>query len=204
MDMSNQTLHVAFTSGAAMAKMDKKSLIEIILGTEQLMAPYLQAKSKAELSNLLKDQQLVGKLIANSDEEKLSYYNQLLKVLRKYDQVLHTSKIPHQSKIETTRISAAGSELIYFAATAKFIASKLELLTKKMQQYQLDTQNNYYPTFIEAQNKMNANIVAPLKQQYEKKNHQINQTILKNDISYWTYQMYPDAYFSEAVYSLIK
>lgn len=204
LDTMNQMMHVAFTSGAAMAKNDKKALLKLVRKANELMTEVKAANTKEDLEKVLQDQQLIGKLITNSDAEKKSVYNHFAEILRKYDQVLHTVNIPHQNELERTRISASGSELMYFAGVAHKLSKELAILLEKMERFQLTSRNHYYPSFKEAHDKIQKNIYQPLIEQYERKNHRINQTILNSKISYWTYQIYPDSFLAEEIYSLIK
>ncbi len=203
LDSINQTMHVALTSGVTMAKQDKKDLIDLVVQTKKLVGGLDQVKSKEDLLAILDNNQLIGKLITNSDKEKPSVYNQYLALLNKYDQVLHTVKIPHQSELQRTRITAAGSELMYFAGVAFKLNRNLSELISKMEKFGLTSKNEYYPSFVEAKQKINDNILIPLIEEYRNRNHRINKTVISNKISYWTYQVYPDAYLAEEIFKLI-
>lgn len=204
LDAVNQMMHIALTSGSTMAKQDKKDLIELVKLMKEIMNPIDTANTKEELQAVLADQQLVGKLITNTDREKLSVYQKYLSIMRKYDQVLHTATIPHQNELKRTRITSSGSELMYFAGVAFKLKEKLDGLITKMNRLGVNGTNSYYPTFVEARGKIENNIYRPLLSQYQRKNHQINKTIVSNKVSYWTYQTYPDAYLAEEIYKIIK
>lgn len=204
LDGKNQTLHVALTGGGSVSKLDKVKLAKIAMDMDILLKPYLDAGSKSELVNLLKDGQLVGKLLTNSDRSKLGLYNKFKSILTKYDQVLHSTNIPHTSKNERTRISASGVELIYFAGMASVFEDKLKALTQKLEQHGLTSRNHYYPTYKDSLRMISDNIKRPLITQYEKKSYDINKTILNNKISYWTFSIYPNAYFADSIYEIIK
>lgn len=204
LDAINQMLHVAFTASTAMAKNDKKTLMNLIQQTEELMRDVKKASSKQQLIDLLKDHQLVGRLLSNSDQEKMSLYNRFLTILRKYPQVLNTVNIPHANELEKTRLSSTGSELMYFAAVSYKIKNDLALLLKKMRQYELTSKNLYFGTFEESYQMLERNVYQPLIAQYLKQHHRINKTILTQPISYWTYQNYPDSFVAEEIFNVIK
>jgi hypothetical protein len=203
-DPVNQKVHMAFTGNASMAKVDKLELMNIVKEAHFLVKPFLEAKSASSLKKLLKNHQLIGKLITNSDKSKMSLYNRYLAVLRKYDQVLHSVKIPNQSIALKSRVSAAGAELMYFAGASSQMHKQIKLLTTKMKKYGITNRNSYYSSFLDAQRTLNDKITKPLIKEYSLRNHDINQTIIKNDISYWTFLFYADAYFSESVYKLVS
>jgi hypothetical protein len=203
-DPTNQKVHMAFTGNASMAKVDKLELMNIVKEAHFLVKPFIEAKSAKILRKLLRNHQLIGKLITNSDKSKLSLYNRYLSVLRKYDQVLHTVKIPHQSIELKSRISASGAELMYFAGASSQMHKQIKLLTDKMKRYKITDKNSYYRSFIDAQRILDQKVTRPLVSEYQVRNHDINQTIIKNKISYWTFLFYADAYFSESVYRLVS
>ena len=204
LDQKNQTMHMAFSVGAGLAKSDKKELLNIIGEMDQLLKPYLSVNSKKELEDLLKDQQLVGKLLTNTDKTKLGLYQRFINVLHKYDQVLHFTNIKHQSKSEQYRLSATGAELMYFTALASKFEKSLNELISKMNKYNLKDSKYYYSTFLESQSMIKENIQDPLLRTYIEKNMAINKLILGNEISYWTYTLYPDAYFANSIYEYLK
>ena len=72
-----------------------------------------------------------------------------------------------------------------------------------MEKFGLTSKNEYYPSFVEAKQKINDNILIPLIEEYRNRNHRINKTVISNKISYWTYQVYPDAYLAEEIFKLI-
>ena len=203
-DPSQQMLHAAFTASFAMAKADKKELIDIFMGIQDLLAPILKANSKSELEALLSDGQLSGKLLTNTDKSKMALYQRYLRVLRKYDQVLHSVNIPHSSSNMKNRISATGSELMYFASISYMFQLKLAALITQMDKYNLKNQRYYYPTYVDSQSMIERNITNPLISQYRSKHFDINKTILNNPISYWTYLFYPDAYFADAAFIIMN
>lgn len=203
LDPKEKKLHVAFTASVGMAKEDKKELTQIIYDTSKLLDPILKLKSKSELSDAILKQRIFDKLINRSDATNMALKKRFNKIMSKYDQVLQTTDLPGASRDYKQRISATGSELIYFAAVAHHMGQKLSALVQLMEKYNLKESRYYYEYFAKARNQLNINITKPLIAQYKQRAHQINKTIVNGKISYWTYIFYPDAYFSELVYKEI-
>lgn len=203
LDSKNKKLHVAFTASVGMAKEDKKELTDILYQTSVLLDPILKLKSKSELSDAIIKGKLFDKLLNRSDDTSKALQKRYLDIMRKYDQVLHTTDFEGASRDMKQRISATGSELIYFAAVADNMGKKLSKMIKLMEKYGLKDTKHYYAAFAKARNQLNINITKPLIAQYKQRAHRINKTIINSKISYWTYIFYPDAYFSELVYQEI-
>lgn len=199
-DSKNQELHVAFTAATAMAKIDRRELLNIVQDTNELFNDYLKIKNKNQFLKELNTFQLVNKGILNSDEEKMSLYNRLIKVMRNYDQVLQVTNIPFKAKNTDRRITSCGNELLYFSAVSYILYNRLYKVTKKIRDWKLESKVKYYDKMVEARKKLFSNIFKPLLLKYRDKFHNRNKDILNAPHSYWTHSFYPDAFFSEAVY----
>ena len=125
-------------------------------------------------------------------------------VLRKYDHVLQTTDLIDATRELKQRISATGSELMYFASISNAFATKLTALISLMEKHGLTDTNSRYQKYVEARNKSLNNITKPLLAEYSKRAHQVNKTIIENKISYWTYLFYADAYFAEVTYKELR
>ncbi len=231
LSVEDQTMHFALTSGAGMAKADKLELLDIYKDLTLFLRPFEAANSKAELEKIINGQSFAQNLVKEREKSKRSFYNRYIYTMSKYDPILHVTKLGNSvtfhrqiqlgrnqndvtSEAERTRISAAGSELMYFAAIGNFMQQKLKRVKAKMVKYGFDhyrkdpdgkVYSNYGIVYIEdALSILDKNVTTPLLRKYEERNHRINQTILANKPSYWTYMLYPDAYFANKAYQLIK
>jgi hypothetical protein len=199
-DSRNQELHVAFTAATAMAKIDRRELLSIVADTNDLFYKYLNIKNKKTFLKEMNNFQLVNQAVRDSDDEKMSLYNRLIKVMRNYDQVLQVANIPHKAKNTDRRITTTGNELLYFSATSYILYNRLYKITKKIKDWKLEGKVQYYKTLVEAKNKLFQNIFKPLLLKYRRDFHDRNNDILIAPYNYWTHNFYPDAFFSEAVY----
>lgn len=199
-DSKNQEMHIAFTAATAMAKMDRRELMDIVNDTNHLFYKYLKIKNKNSFIKKMNDFQLVNQAIRDSDDEKMSLYNRLIKVMRNYDQVLNVASIPFPAKNADRRITACGSELLYFSASSYILYNRLYKLTKKIQDWKIQSKVKYYKTLVEARKKLYSNMFKPLMLKYRADFHNRNSDILKAPYSYWTHNFYPDAFFTEAIY----
>ena len=201
-------LHAGFTASFSMAKNDKKALIQIFHDTHALLDPYLSETDPEKFKKMMSDGQLHGRLLDNGDKIKYGLYRKMIDVMKKYDQVLHSTNMKNASESMKTRISATGSELMYFAVISQYMQSKLKKLLSKMRKHNLNKaamkQITYYDKLNNALFVLEQDVTPKLIAEYEKKSHNINKTIINNPISYWTYQFFPDAYFSEAAYKLLQ
>jgi hypothetical protein len=195
-----QQLHVAFTASTAMAKIDKRELIRLVEETNALFAEYLNAKTKTELENKLKDMQLVSKAVLNSDESKRSLYHRMIHILRNYDQVLNVVNIEHAARNQDRKISACGAELMYFAGSSFILYHRFNQLIQKIDHWQLGQKIPNYKSFVEARNKIGNNVFKPLMKKYQTDFQKRNGQIIASPYSYWTHSFYPDAFFTEALY----
>lgn len=200
-DSKNQELHVAFTAATAMAKIDRRELLEITNDTNKLFDKYLKIKSKSKLIKAMQDFKLVNQAILNSDAEKRSLYNRLLHVMRSYDQVLNVANIPFKAQNADRRITSCATELLYFSATSYLLYNRLYKLTKKISDWKIQNKIKYFDKLLEARRKLYSNIFKPLLLKYRSDYHLRNKEILKAPYSYWTHKFYPDAYFSESIYN---
>lgn len=205
LDSKNQELHIALTSSAAMAKIDKREMLNVLQATDELFAPYLKIKDAQQLKNALNKDLFVDRAVRNSDESKLSLYNRILTVMRRYDPVLNTVDIPFRAKNAEQRLTSCGVELMYFAGLSYILHSRLDQLIKKIEQGKVQGQVTYFTTLVEARQKLQNSIVRPLMDKYVERYQIINAQVIKHPTTHWTYQFAPDAYFAEAVYqALVK
>lgn len=200
MDSKNQEMHIAFTAATAMAKVDRRELINIVDDTNQLFYKYLKIKNKNTFIKKMNDFQLVNQSIRDSDDEKMSLYNRLIKVMRNYDQIINVARIPYPAKNTDRRITTCGSELLYFSAVSYILYNRLYKLTKKIQDWKIQGKVRYYKTIVEARKKLYSNIFKPLMLKYRSDFHNRNNDILNAPYSYWTHNFYPDAFFTETIY----
>ena len=200
-DSKNQELHLAFTAATAMAKMDRRELINIVNDTNNLFYKYLKIKNKNKFVKAMSDLQLANQAIFDSDEAKMSLYNRLIKTMRHYDQVINVANIPHRAKNADRRITACGTELLYFSAASYILYNRLYKLTKKIRDWKLEGKVKYYKSLVEARKKLYSNIFKPLLLKYRQDFHQRNADIINAPHSYWTHNFYPDSFFAEAIYS---
>jgi hypothetical protein len=117
---------------------------------------------------------------------------------------LDPSEVDIRRSTALTRISTAGSELMYFAATSKYLLQNFKDVQTKMKQFGFTTSQFDYQTVGMAVDILEKNILPKLLTRYKEVNHPKNKIILENKLSYWTYQVYPDAYFAEKIFEMIK
>ncbi|MFT6632798.1 MAG: hypothetical protein ACJAS4_002763 [Bacteriovoracaceae bacterium] len=220
-DPKEKIMHFAMTAGAGMAKNHKKELINIYKELNLFLKDFEKIQSKKELKSLLKGQDFAQKLVHEKSLIKRSFYNRLIAVLVHYDQILHVTKLANKiefseeirlpendnvitSEAERTRISASGAELIYFAAIGKHMHNKLKMVSDKMTKFQLNSKTYGFTYIKDARDILDQNFSKPLLKRYKDNNHEINKIIITNPPSYWTYQVYPNAYFAEEAYNIIK
>lgn len=232
LDPKNEIAHFALTSGVNMIKLHKKELYDIYLQMESFLTDFRKADSKEELKKILEGQNFAHKLTLDDTDGKTGFYRRFIKTMANYNQVLflteldntfqivvdrrvHTANpnnllILDQSEInlvnrnESKRISAAGSELLYFAALAKYLNKTYYEVLQKMKKYGLNHRNHDSKVIISAYEVLDTSIINNLIDHYKKYNHPKNKIILKNKPSFWTYQVYPDAYFAEKMYEILK
>lgn len=221
LSVEDKSMHFAFTAGAAMARTHKLELLKIYKEMEDFLKPFEKAKTKDELKSLLKGQGFAQSLVKNTDKSKRSFYNRMIAVLTRYDQVFHVTRIGNKvnfakqvrlenkdqdisSSSERTRISASGAELIYFAALGKFMQQKLKEVKVKLIKHNLSSNNYGFSYIKDAEEILAQNIVSPLLKEYKKTHHAKNKIIISSEPSYWTYQVLPNAYFAEKAYQIIK
>lgn len=220
-DPKEQIMHFAMTAGVGIAKNHKKELIDIYKGFNEFLINFEKVNSKDQLKTLLKGQSFAQQLVHEKSTSKRSFYNRLIAILAKYDQILHVTKLGNKvefareirleqeniditSEAERTRLSASGAELIYFAAIGKHMHNKLKMVSNKMTKFGLNSKNYGFPYIKQARDILHQNISKPLLDKYKERNHATNRIILSNPPSYWTYQVYPNAYFAEEAYKIIK
>jgi hypothetical protein len=221
LDPKEKVMHFSMTAGTGIVKNHKKELISIYRELSIFLKKFEEIKSKKELISLLKGQSFAQKLVHEKSITKRSFYNRLITVLVKYDQILHVTRLGNKvefaeqirlaqsdtdvsSKAQRTRISASGAELIYFAAIGKHMHNKLQMVSDKMTKFKLNSKTYGFNYIKEARDILLKNISKPLLKQYKTNNHKINKIIVNNPPSYWTYQVYPNAYFAEEAYNIIK
>tara|TARA_Y100000780_G_scaffold232594_1_gene268465 strand:- start:129986 stop:133330 length:3345 start_codon:yes stop_codon:yes gene_type:complete len=197
-----QEMTAYLTGSPAMAKTDKRDLLDIIKETEQIFSPML-AKTKWPLYHALKKPGFVEKVIYDNDSSKLSVYNKLLEEIKTYDQVLNTINIPIKAPNSMRRISACGSELMYFAGASFTLFHALDQLVKKIDDNGLENHVHMYDTMVEARHKLFNNIITPLLRTYKERFHPQNRQLKKSKESHWNVNFYPDAIFSETIYNFL-
>lgn len=200
LDHANKKMHIAFTASIGMAKMDKKHLIGVYKGIGELIDPMLNIKNAEVFKEKLLQDKIFDKLINRSDAGKEAYYRLFTSIMSKYEHVLHTTNLPGAEQAFQQKISATASELIYFASISDRFDKKISALLAKMEKFKLTDKSTYYQNFKEARDKMRDNVTKPLLAKYKQRGHLINQAIINNKISYWTYLFYADAYFAEMAY----
>ena len=205
-------LQFAFTLSPSMARNHKVQLARNINDLENLKERIMTD----DLDELVRDPHFIGDLFTNSDKEKLSLYNQYLRLMVQYDQVLNLvnnqTALPEISvlkKSETNRfyanssdanVSISGSEVIYFAANAKNFISLIDALLDETGHKNLSFINFTENDLRQTRNKIFKNIYLPLINFYKNNRHKQNEFLIDQDPSYWTYQVMPDVYFSEYTY----
>jgi hypothetical protein len=200
-DNRRKELHLAFTASTAMAKIDKREMINLIADTEKLVGKYLEIRSGKTLYKTMNKDLAVDKIVRASDEGKMSLYNRLINVLRHYDQVVNVANIPYRAKNADKRITSCGVELMYFAGASFALYNQLWKLTEHIKKKKVDKKVRYFSALMEARNKLYNNIMTPLYDKYKSTGrHHLNQSIIDAKPSYWNYNFYPDAYFANAIY----
>lgn len=202
-DTKNQEMHMVYTTATSMAKIDKRELASISTTASSLIDPYLKMNN-ADLIKAMNKDLLIDKIIRASDKSKLSVYNRLVRLMSHYDPVLNVTGMASSSKKTEQRLTAGGSELMYFAGTSYLVHSKLDALVKKIEASKMQKEVLFFETLVEGRNKMRDLILNPLYRKYKADHHQINESVLKNYRTFWTYQFYPDAYFSESIYQVLS
>lgn len=221
LDYENQTLSIALSSGASMAKVDKKQLISIVQNSFEYTKEYREAKSLKELQDLYdRDKfELVERLVTAKNVNQTSLYFQLKNIITSYDQVFNVTKPTQDVKFakevglpspdydprlhfQKLRISPTGAELIHVVSAALALKKNLKDVLNNMNKFNFKyTKKIYLEHIVEI---LDNNIIPQLISEYERKNKQINETILRSSPSYWTYQLLPDAFMAQEVYKLIK
>ncbi len=202
-------LQFAFTVSPSMARNHKVQLAKNITDLRNLSEVIVTKK----LEELVVDPHFIGELFTNSDNEKLSLYNQYLRLMVQYDQVLNLIKnettLPQIKALKESEknrfyanstdanVSISGSEVIYFAANAKEFISLIDILLKEMNQRNLTLINFTSNHLLQVKSKILNNIYQPLMDFYRNNRHRQNRFLIQQDPSYWTYQVMPDVYFSE-------
>lgn len=200
-DHANQEMHIAFSAASQMAKTDKEALLKLSFETEQLLGPFLNAKNKRAFKKLLADEPLIAnKVVIDNDASKMALYQQVLKAMSYYDQILQIVDIPYRAKNDDRKLSTNASEVMYFAATSYILYNRLYKFTKKIEDYKLQSSVHNFDKLLEARSKLYHSIFKPLMIKYRDEFHQRNKMIKQSQISYWNSLFYPDAYFSEAIF----
>ena len=207
LDHANNVLHIAFSAAPMIAKSDKKSLINIYKELDDFTAPLISANSEEELKKLLGGQRFAQQLISETSKNKQAYYQKLKDFIIKYDQVLLNTHFKNSDDIKKKLdypISPSGSELIYAASVGVKLQKKIELILSKMKQYQLTSRNDGYEILNDAHIALTRDINPPLLKKYEEDHLSNNKKIISKRASYWTYLIYPNAYFANASYEKIQ
>ncbi len=203
-DKKEQELHVALTAAIGIVKIDKREMINYIKKTNDLINPLLKIRSKSKFIKETKTMNLADKIVMASDESKISLYNRLLRLMGNYDPVMQTTSIPHKAKNADRRLTSCATELMYFSAASYLLYNRLYKLTKKIQDWKIQSKIVNYNKLIEARNKLRNNIFKPLMYKYRDDFHKRNKAITNAPYSYWTHSFLADAYFSETIYKELQ
>lgn len=221
-DQKDQTIRFDFETVGNMAAVDKNELYQIMKSSQDLFAPYLQARSAEELKTLLTDLTLFDRALYNSDMTKPSLFHRLSLVLNQYQGLIDTAmidmsviaqinsalntKFEHEiDSSQSRQITTAGVELMYLISTSMVLKAKIDQLIALIRHYKLENTVSYFDDFIRKSKEIEKRFLRPFAIRYEQEFKERNQKIISKGPTDWNMTYYSDALYCDNVYrELIK